>query len=68
MYQSTGDVDYAEHKRGCDKMLNQEEIMMVIQLLSDRSTIYLDEIQEELYNLTGTCVHYLLYNVVSWFQ
>ena len=56
-YQSTGDVEPRKHKHGPEKILNEVEMMIVIELLSAKPSIYLDEIQEELYNMTGTYVH-----------
>ena len=56
-YQSTGDVEPTKHKHGPAKMLNEVEMIIVIELLSARPSIYLDELQEELYNMTGTYVH-----------
>ena len=38
-------------------MLNEAEMIIVIHLLAARTSMYLDEIQEELYNMTGTYVH-----------
>lgn len=52
-YQST-DV---ERRHGPEKMLNEAEMIIVIQLLAARPSMYLDEIQEELYKMTGTYVH-----------
>ena len=56
-YQSTGDVEPRKHRHGPEKMLSEVEMVIVIELLSAKPSIYLDEIQEELYNMTGTYVH-----------
>ena len=56
-YQSTGDVEPTKHRHGPEKMLNEAEMIIVIQLLAARPSMYLDEIQEELYKRTGTYVH-----------
>ena len=41
MYQLTGDVTPRKYKHGPDKLLNNREMMIVIELLP---SIYLDEI------------------------
>ena len=55
-FQST-DVEPTKHKHGPARMLNEMEMIIVIELLAARPSMYLDEIQEELYNMIGTCVH-----------
>ena len=57
LYQHTGDVEPSKQKHGPDKVLNEIEMLIVIELLSNQPSIYLDEVQEELYNRTGTRVH-----------
>ena len=57
LYQHTGDVEPSKQKHGPDKVLNEIEMLIVIELLSNQPSIYLDEVQEELYNRIGTRVH-----------
>ena len=45
LYQCTGDVEPSKHKHGPDKVLNEVEMLIVIELLSNQPSIYLDEIQ-----------------------
>ena len=43
-YQSTGDVEPTKYKHGLEKMLNEVEMIIVIELLAAKPSIYLDEI------------------------
>ena len=44
-YQSSGDVEPRKHKHGPEKILDEVEMMIVIELLSAKPSIYLDELE-----------------------
>ena len=50
-------VDSAHHRHGPLPILDQFEQLMVLQSLLDNPSMFLDELQQELANITGTDVH-----------
>ena len=57
LFQSTGSVDPKEHNSGPRKVLNDLEQFTILQSLIHKPTLYLSEIQEKLFETTGTWVH-----------
>ena len=56
LFLSTGDVAAKPRKNGPDRLLNEYEEMMLVQLLSEQPTLYLHELQYMLLQETGTSV------------
>ena len=56
MHRRTGDVRSVLEKYGPDTKLSKQEELIVLQLLLDKPGIFLMEIQQELYDATGTWV------------
>ena len=57
LFQSTGSVDPKEHNSGPRKVLNDLEQFTILQSLIHKPTLYLSEVQEKLFETTGTWVH-----------
>ena len=57
LYQSTGTVQPIKQRHGPPLVLSEFEQISVIQSLVNKPTMYLEELQSELYELTGTWVH-----------
>ena len=55
-YKTTGDVLSVQEKHGPSHKLSDQEELIVLQLFLDKSGIYLREVQEELFDITGTWV------------
>ena len=53
-YDVTGDVAPKVYRRGPERMLGQCEETSLVESLLANSSIYLDELQQELYDTTGT--------------
>ena len=56
-FYTSGNVDPAQHRHGPLPILNQFEQLTVLQSLLDDPSMFLDELQQELANITGTLVH-----------
>ena len=56
LFLSTGDVAAKPRKNGPDRLLNEYEEMILVQLLSEQPTLYLHELQYMLLQETGTSV------------
>lgn len=56
-YYTTGTVEPANQRHGPPRILTDFEQLTVLQLLLDNPNMYLDEIQRELYDFTGTVAH-----------
>ena len=56
-YFTTGTVEPANQRHGPTPLLTDFEQLTVLQLLLDNPSMFLDEIQRELYDVTGTVVH-----------
>ena len=56
-FYTTGHVDPTKQKHGPQLLLNDFEQILLIQLLIDNPSMYLNEIQTKLFNATGTDVH-----------
>ena len=54
LYKRTGDVRSVRKKLGPDTVLSDQEELIVLQLFLDKPGIYLREVQQELYDATGT--------------
>ena len=54
LFHTTGDVTPRKHSSGPDKMLNELEQFTVLQTLIHRPTSYLSEVQDDLFDATGT--------------
>ena len=54
LYHSTGDVEGVKQKHGPDCLLTEFEQLNVLQSLIAKPNIYLSELQEHLYDATGT--------------
>ena len=52
-----GDVQPIKHKHGPQLVLSDFEQTLVIQLIIDKPSIYLSEVQAKLCDVTGTTVH-----------
>ena len=57
LYQSTGDVEPGKQRHGPEQLLSEFEQITVLQSMVHRPGIYLAELQQQLYNATGTWVH-----------
>ena len=57
LYQSTGTVEPSKQHHGPLCLLSEFEQVSPPQSLVNKPTMYLEELQSELYNLTGTWVH-----------
>ena len=57
LYQSTGTVEPRKQCHGPPHVLNKFEQISLLQSLVNKPTMYLEELQSELYELTGTWVH-----------
>ena len=59
LYQSTGTVEPSKQRHGPPRVLSEfEQISLLLnQSLVNKPTMYLEELQSELYELTGTWVH-----------
>ena len=57
MYHSTGDVVANHQQHGPQGILTEFEQISILQSLANNPTMYLDELQSELFDLTGTSVH-----------
>ena len=55
-YTRTGDVRSVQEKYGPDTKLSEQKELIVLQLFLDKPGIYLREVQQELYDATGTWV------------
>ena len=58
LYHSTGDVDSVKQKHGPDCLLTEFEQLNVLQSIIAKPNIYLSELQEHLYDATGTWVSF----------
>ena len=56
-FHTSGNVDPANNRHGPLPMLNEFEQLTVLQSLLDNPSMYLDEVQQELANVTCTVVH-----------
>ena len=57
LYRLTGAVEPTKYRHGPKKLLNDNEMIIVIHMISNKPSMYLEEIQEKLFYLTGTYVH-----------
>jgi transposase len=57
LYQSTGTVEPSKQRHGPPCVLSEFEQISLLQSLVNKPTMYLEELQSELYELTGTWVH-----------
>ena len=57
LYQSTGSVEPKKQHHGPQHVLSEFEQISLLQSLDNKPTMYLEELQSELYELTGTWVH-----------
>lgn len=57
LYQRTGSVQPTKQQHGPQCLLTEFEQVSILQSLANRPTMYLEELQSELYDLTGTWVH-----------
>ena len=55
-YMASGRIEAAEQRHGLAVLLNDFEQLTVLQSLINKPTIYLDELQRELHDSTGTLV------------
>ena len=55
-YKSTGDVLSVQEKHGPRHKLSDQEELIVLQLFWDKPGIYLREVQQELFDITGTWI------------
>jgi len=56
LYRTTGDVRSLQDKRGPERKLSEFEELTVLQSFLNNPGIYLNEVQEELLDVTGTWV------------
>ena len=56
-FHSTGSVEPKDHTGGPGKCLSDVEQLTILQCLVHKPTIFLDEVQEQLYKSTGKWVH-----------
>ena len=56
-FYTSGNVDPAHHRHGPMPILDQFKQLTVFQSLLDNPSMFLDELQQELANITGTDVH-----------
>ena len=63
LYQSTGSVEPKKQRHGPPCILSDFEKISLIQSLVNKPTMYLEELQSELYELTGTRVHNYVNNM-----
>ena len=57
LFHATGSVAPVDQKRGPAKILSEFEVFTVLQCLVQKPTSYLHEIQDQLFQATGTWVH-----------
>lgn len=57
LYLSTGDIEPAKQRHGPEQLLSEFEQLTVLQSMIDHPGIYLTELQQLLYDATGTWVH-----------
>jgi len=56
-FHSTGSVEPKDHTGGPGKCLSDVEQLTILQCLVHKPTLFLDEVQEQLYKSTGKWVH-----------
>ena len=57
LYNTTGTVQETKQRHGPQYLLSDFEQVSILQSLANKPTMYLQELQAELYDLTGTWVH-----------
>ena len=57
LFNSTGSVDPKEHNSGPPEALNDFEQFTILQSLIHKPTLHLNEVQEKLFETTGTWIH-----------
>ena len=68
IFNTTGAVEPREHKRGPDRVLSEVEQLTLIQSILHNPTMFLHEMQQELYTTTGRWVHVstICRTTISW--
>ena len=61
LFHATGFVEPREHKGSPVKVTNHLELFTILQSLIHKPTLYLRELQEKLFQTTGTWVDHLPY-------
>ena len=57
LYLSTGELEPKKQRHGPEQLLSEFEQMTVLQSMVDNPGVYLTELQQQLYDTTGTWVH-----------
>ena len=56
LFLNTGDVEPSSRKNGPDRVLSEFDELVLVQCVSEKPSMYLHELQNELFRATGTWV------------